>query len=661
MNILVESVEIIRIDPSFLEVGQVWFSKNEKNIRNQAKNPFSWWGNNYKQIDVDERIPISVLSRIMSDWGYRKTTTVNSPGEFSVQGGMIDIFPINQECAFKIEFNGNSVEQIFKTPHIKTDPKTPLKKVLVKEKNYKTKEEKTKEEYHAMLSSIKEDSYVVHIDHGIGIFRKTETIKDIEYLVLEYAENDILRIPINTIGRITPYVGFANPKLTRLGGNLWEKTKQKIKEDVIQTAKELIEIYAKREIATKNPYQTNSELEDKLEESFEYEETEDQRKAIEDIRKDLKNKTPMDRVICADVGFGKTEIAIRTAALAIDSGYQVAIIAPTTILAYQHYKLFIKRFATTNIHVHIEKLTRIENKKTQKKILENLKNNKIDIVIGTHRLLQKDVIFSTLGLIVIDEEQRFGVKQKEQLKKDREMVDVLSLSATPIPRTLSSALSGIIDISIVTTPPKGRHPIKTIVKKKNDKIIQDAIKYELNRNGQVYYLHNRILSLKKCMQEIQALVPEARMSFLHAKLPEKIIIETIDNFAEHKIDVLISTTIMENGLDLKNANTLIVENSGMLGLAQAHQIRGRVGRGDKKAIAYFLYPSNQLPKKARARIKALQESEALGSGYNIAARDLEIRGAGNLLGREQSGHIAKIGFNLYCQMVNDAVRELQSS
>ena len=460
------------------------------------------------------------------------------------------------------------------------------------------------------------------------------------------------------IGRITPYVGFTNPKLTRLGGNLWEKTKQKIKEDVLETAKELVQIYAKREIATKDPYKLDNSIEDDLEETFEYEETEDQRTAIEDIRKDLKKKTPMDRVICADVGFGKTEIAIRATAMAIGSGHQVVLIAPTTILAHQHYKLFKQRFSQTNHPVRIEKLTRIEHIKEQRKIVEDLKNNKIDIIIGTHRLLQKDIEFSTLGLIIIDEEQRFGVKQKEKLKKGRELVDVLSLSATPIPRTLSSALSGIRDISIITTPPKDRHPIETIIKKKNDKIIQKAIKEELKRKGQVYYLHNRILSLPQCVKQLQTLVPEAKISLLHAKMKENEIIDTIDDFSDHKIDVLVSTTIMENGLDLKNANTLIVENAGMLGLAQAHQIRGRVGRGNKKATAYFLYPSTKLPEKAKARIKALEESQALGSGYNIAMRDLEIRGAGNLLGKEQSGHIARVGFNLYCQMVNEAVQEL---
>ena len=654
-----DSIGIVRIDPSFFTLGQIWFEKNEKNIQQQAKNPFSWWNNNYKEIDKDERISISALSRTLSDWGYQKATTIRHPGEFSVRGGIIDIFPINKKCAFRIEFQGNSVEQIVPLNHITTDPDILLKQSVIQPTDKRVRDEKTKHEYQKMLSSLQENSYVVHIDHGIGIFISTETIKDTEYLVLEYAEKDILRVPVATIGRITPYIGFTNPHLTRLGGNLWNKTKQTVKEDVIKTAQELIALYAQRELAQKKPYAIDYSLENLLEASFPFEETKDQRTAIEDIRKDLKSTTPMDRVVCGDVGFGKTEVAMRAAAMALGSGYQVALVAPTTVLAHQHYKTFVQRFTQTNEPVRIAKLTRIESTKDQKATIDDLSKNKVDIVIGTHRLLQKDVRFSTLGLIIIDEEQRFGVKQKEILKKDRAFIDVLSLSATPIPRTLSTALSGIRNISIITTPPQERHPIQTIVQKSNDTIIRNAIRAELKRDGQVYYLHNRILSLQQCVQRVQDLVPEARIAFLHAKLPEKIIIETIDAFAEHRIDVLISTTIMENGLDMANANTLIVENATMLGLAQAHQIRGRIGRSNTKAIAYFLYPSAKLPEKAKARIQALQESEALGSGYTIAMRDLEIRGAGNLLGREQSGHIARIGFNLYCQMLNEAVEELQ--
>ena len=647
---------IVRINPSLLNVGQVRFAQNRHLIQKQAKNPFSWWSKNYKSVQQHERMSISVLSRTLADWGYQKVVTVRNPGEYARRGGIIDIFPINEQNAWRIEFYGNTVETLLKLELIATDPEQILKKTITQPPAHQDKQEQG---YKEILDSLKKGSYVVHIDHGIGVFRGVQTINELQYLVIEYASKDLLRVPASTIGRITPYIGFANPTITRLGGNLWEKTKQKVKEDLLKVAQELLQIYASREIATKNSYTQSNTLLNAVESSFAFVETPDQAKAMNDVYNDLRNTTPMDRVIVADVGFGKTEVALRASALAIESGYQVALIAPTTILAHQHYKLFTARFAQTGYPVVIEKLTRVEGRAEQRQTLEHIQKNKVDIVIGTHRLLQKDIQFANLGLLIIDEEQRFGVKQKEVLKSYKADVDILSLSATPIPRTLSSAMSGIRDLSVISTPPKDRKSIKTTVQPMQESVVKNALKQELARGGQVYYLHNRILSLYQTVQHIQKIVPNARIASIHSKMPEQRIIDTIDSFATHNIDILVSTTIMENGLDMANANTLIVDNATRLGLAQLHQIRGRIGRGEKQAYAYLFYPQKKLTEKAQERLDALEAYQELGAGYEIAMRDLEIRGAGNLLGKAQSGNVARVGFNLYCQLLNEAVEELK--
>ena len=660
LNTTQKKLGIVRITPTVLDVGQVWFAQNNRLLQKQARNPFSWWSKNYKVIQQYERISMSVLLRTLADWGYQKVVTVHNPGEYARRGGIIDIFPINEPYAFRVEFNGSTVETIFALTHITTDPEQALKKVVAQSPVMRyEKSGKQEQAYKEILSSLKKDSYVVHIDHGIGIFRGVEARNETQYLVIEYASGDMLRVPVATIGRVTPYIGFANPSITRLGGNWWEKTKQKVKEDLLKVAQELLEIYAQRELATKNSYAQSNALLSALESSFEFVETPDQARAMDHVYNDLRSATPMDRVIVADVGFGKTEVALRASALAVESGYQVALIAPTTILAHQHHKLFTNRFAQTGYPVAIEKLTRIEGRLQQRQTLEHIQKNKVDIVIGTHRLLQKDIQFARLGLLIIDEEQRFGVKQKEVLKSYKTDVDILSLSATPIPRTLSSALSGIRDLSVIATPPRERKSIQTTVQPFQDALVKTALKQELDREGQVYYLHNRILSLRQTVEYLQKLAPQARIASIHSKMSEQRIIETIDAFAERAVDILVSTTIMENGLDMANANTLIVDNATKLGLAQLHQIRGRIGRGEKQAYAYLLYPQQKLAEKARDRLEALEAYQELGAGYEIAMRDLEIRGAGNLLGKAQSGNVARVGFNLYCQLLNEAVEQMR--
>jgi len=442
-----------------------------------------------------------------------------------------------------------------------------------------------------------------------------------------------------------------------LGSSLWQRVKRKVKTDTEKLAKELLEIYAKREIATRPPYLPEDEIDFQLASSFQYEETPDQIETIEDIKKDLEKEEPMDRLLCGDVGFGKTEVALRAMAKAIKSGYQAAMICPTTILANQHFQNFKGR--VKNLPIKIALLSRLQSKKEQKEIIENLKTGKIDITIGTHRILSSDVEFKNLGLLIIDDEQRFGVRQKEKLKKIRASLDVLSLSATPIPRTLYLALSSLKDISLIQTPPVGRLPVKTFISPFKEKLIKEAIEKEIARSGQVYYLHNRVETIEVARKFLENLISEAKFGIAHGRLKEKELVKVMEDFQNKKIDVLIATTIIENGLDLPNVNTLIVADSTRLGLAEAYQIRGRIGRSHIQAFAYFFYGSH-LSEKAKMRLDALKEAEELGSGYKIALKDLEIRGAGNILGKEQSGNINRVGLNLYCQMLSEAIEKLKA-
>jgi len=441
-----------------------------------------------------------------------------------------------------------------------------------------------------------------------------------------------------------------------LGSLFWQKVKKKVKEEAEKLARELLEIYAKREIATRPSYFPECEIDIQLTSTFPYEETPDQVQVLEEIKRDLEKNQPMDRLICGDVGFGKTEIALRAMVRAVNSGYQVAMICPTTILANQHFQNFKERLK--NLPIKIEMLSRLIPKGKQKRIIENLKKGKIDILVGTHRILSSDVEFKNLGLLVIDDEQRFGVRQKEKLKKMRAELDILSLSATPIPRTLYLSLSSLKEISLIQTPPVGRLPIKTFILPFSEKIIKEAIEKEIKRGGQVYYLHNRIETIKVIKNILENLVPKARLGIAHAKLREKELVKVMEDFQNKKIDVLIATTIIENGLDLPNVNTLIVADATRLGLAEAYQIRGRVGRSHIQAFAYFLYGQN-LSERAKMRLDALKEAEELGSGYKIALKDLEIRGAGNILGKEQSGNINAVGLNLYCQILSEAIEKLK--
>ncbi|MDR5703512.1 MAG: transcription-repair coupling factor [Armatimonadota bacterium] len=509
-----------------------------------------------------------------------------------------------------------------------------------------------------------EGDYVVHIHHGIGIYRGLVHLSvdgvERDYLLIEYAQGDRLYVPVDQINLVQRYIGVEGmePQIHRLGGADWEREKRRVREATQELARKLLELYASRETARGFAFSPDTPWQHELEASFEYEETPDQQRAIEEVKRDMETPKPMDRLICGDVGYGKTEVAVRAAFKAVMDGKQVAVLVPTTILAQQHYTVFSQRFAPYPIKVEV--LSRFRSQQEQRRILQELRAGIVDVIIGTHRLLQPDVQFKDLGLVIIDEEQRFGVAQKERLKELRREVDVLTLTATPIPRTLYMSLVGLRDISIIETPPDSRQPIRTVVAAWEDAMVAEAIRRELSRGGQVYVVSNRVETIDRTARHIQRLVPEARVAVAHGQMSEERLERIMLDFIGGRYDVLICTTIVEIGLDIPRVNTIIVENAHMMGLSQLYQLRGRVGRSDRQAYAYLLYPKGvRLTPEAYKRLEALQEFVELGSGFKLAMRDLEIRGAGNLLGPEQHGHLAAVGFDLYCRLLDEAIRQLR--
>lgn len=517
------------------------------------------------------------------------------------------------------------------------------------------------------LSSLEDLSvgdYVVHVQHGIAKYRgiKRLSVQDFEsdYLILEFAGGDTLYVPLDRLNQVQRYSGAEShvPRLDRLGGTSWAKTTARVKKDIEEMAQELIDLYANRELVKRNAYGVTTTLYHEFEAAFEYEETPDQLKAIADISRDLESTRPMDRLVCGDVGYGKTEVAMRAAFKAVEHDRQVAVLVPTTLLAHQHYENFAERFAPFPMRVAL--LSRFQSSRDTKAILKDVAAGTVDVVIGTHRLLQKDVTFRHLGLVIIDEEQWFGVKHKERLKQLRTQVDVLTLTATPIPRTLQMAMSSVRDLSIIDTPPAGRLAIKTEVVRFSDKAVRDAVLRELGRGGQVYFVHNRVETMERIGAWLHQLIPEARMVMAHGQMDAKPLEAVMLKFVKREADILIASAIIQSGLDVPTANTIIVNRADLFGLAQLYQLRGRVGRGGDQAYAYFLIPDEgTLTGDAQKRLIAIQQFTELGSGFRIAAADMEIRGAGNLLGKQQSGHIAAIGLDLYMQMVEQAVQRLK--
>jgi len=514
------------------------------------------------------------------------------------------------------------------------------------------------------FTDVKRGDFVVHIDHGIGIFRGLVHL-DIdgetrEYLQVDYAQGDKLYVPVHQADRLARYVGPRGtpPVLNRLGTADWDLVKRRAKRAIADIAEELLELYALRETVRGHAFSPDSPWQQELEAAFPYEETEDQVRAVEEVKRDMERPRPMDRLIVGDVGFGKTEIAVRAAFKAVMDGKQVAVLVPTTVLAQQHCTTFRQRLAPFPVNVAM--LSRFLTRSQQQKVVEGLKNGSVDIVIGTHRLLSRDVAFKDLGLLIVDEEQRFGVAHKERLKRLRAHVDVLTLTATPIPRTLHMSLTGIRDLSTIDTPPEERLPIKTTVAEYDEHLVRQAILRELDRGGQVYWVHNRVVGIEVAAQKVQHIVPEARVAVAHGQMPGRELERTMLAFADGEIDVLVCTTIIENGLDIPRANTIIINHADRFGLAQLYQLRGRVGRGAIRAYAYLLYDKGRhLSPEARRRLEAIYEASELGAGFRVAMQDLELRGAGELLGARQHGHIAAIGFDLYARLLAKTIQELK--
>lgn len=514
------------------------------------------------------------------------------------------------------------------------------------------------------LTDLSEGEAVVHENYGIGVFRGL-TRKEFdgvegEVMVIEYAGGDILYHPVERLQSIQKFVSGSDtpPRLDRLGSKGWEKTKAKIKKSIQEMTKELLEIYARRQVSSRPPYSPCDQQFAEFEASFEFEETADQAKAIQDVMESLDSDRPMDRLICGDVGYGKTEIAIRAAFRVTMDGKQVAVLVPTTVLAQQHFDTFSRRFA--DYPVNVDMISRFRSTSEQKEILKKLEQGKVDLIVGTHRLLQKDVKFKDLGLLVLDEEQRFGVAHKERIKKYKSHVDVLTLTATPIPRTLNLSLTGMRDMSIIETPPTNRHAIRTHVLKQSDDIIREAIIKELNRGGQVFYLHNRVQTIYRRAAALQKLVPEARFGVAHGQQTDNELERVMLEFVTGKINVLICTSIIESGLDISRSNTIIIERADTFGLADLYQLRGRVGRSNVRAYAYLLTPPETLlTADAVKRLSVIQEHSELGQGFKVAMRDMEIRGAGNILGVSQSGHVNQVGYEMYLELLEESVREIK--
>ena len=527
--------------------------------------------------------------------------------------------------------------------------------------------QRSKSKVSAFLSDFRDlqvGDYVVHVEHGIGQYQGLKEINqgdgNAEFMLLEYAEGARLYVPLTRLDLIQKYRSSegAKPTLSHLGTQAWAKTKARVRKAMKDMTEELLKLYAERKTAVGHAFPSGNEFVREFEDAFEFNETDDQAQAITDVMHDMESSLPMDRLLCGDVGYGKTEVAMRAAFKAVSDNKQVAVLAPTTVLAFQHYETFKQRFGP--FPVTIEMISRFRNPKQQKEILQKAEAGKIDILIGTHRILSKDLKFADLGLLIVDEEQRFGVRHKERIKQMRKQVDVLTMSATPIPRTLHMSLVGLRDMSVIETPPKDRMAIQTVVASWDDKLIQSAIEQELERGGQVYFVHNRVDTIWEIGAKLQELIPKARILMGHGQMSEAELEKVMLQFMHHEADILVATTIIENGLDIPLCNTILINRADRLGLSELYQLRGRVGRSNRRAYAYLLIPKEvELTPIARRRLAALKEFSDLGAGFKIAALDLELRGAGNLLGGEQSGHIEAVGFELYTQMLERAVREMK--
>lgn len=622
------------------------------------------------KIYKDEVMDLDTLLRTFIDFGYSRQSSLQQEGDFVRHGGIVDIYPVTFDCPIRIEFYYNKISAIdsYNILSGKVIWKHNMVIVLPVIKTHPGRYSALFEEMpiHNFIDLRKGD-FVVHIKHGIGRYLGLEKIKikdtERDHLVIEYANDDKLYVPIDKAHLVQKYISFEgkSPKLYRLGSGEWERIKEKTRKGLVKVALDLLEMQAKRQTLSGYRFSPDDDLQKQFEETFDFEETADQLKATKTVKADMESSKPMDRLLCGDVGYGKTEVAMRACFKAALDDKQVAFLVPTTILAEQHYQNFLKRLK--DFPVNIAMISRFRTKAEQKKIIEELAEGKVDIVIGTHRLLSDDIKFKDLGLIIIDEEQKFGVKAKEKLKKIRLLVDVLTLTATPIPRTLYMSLMGAKDISVINTPPQNRIPIETHVAEFSQGLIKSAIIRELSRKGQVYFIHNRVENIQEVKNLVESLSQDsARIDFAHGQMPAKLLERIMLSFLNGDTDILVSTNIIESGIDVPNSNTIIVNNADAFGLADLHQLRGRVGRFNRKAYAYFLIPKNKtVNPDAAKRLKAIEEYSELGAGFKIAMEDLEIRGAGNLLGVQQHGYIMAVGFDLYCRLIRQAIAQLKAA
>ena len=607
------------------------------------------------------------LERLLSffvEFGYKRQETVSEEGDFSRRGGIIDIFPFSFELPIRIELDNEKITSIKSFNPSSCEPLWDHKIVIILpiKKTHALKTAAFSEEFPlANFVDLSAGDYVVHNQYGIGKFLGLQKIKvqdkPKDHLVIEYENQEKLYVPVEAMHLVQKYIAFQirKPKLHKLGSREWLRIKERARKGIQKLAWDLLTLQAMRMSGSGFAYSRDTEWQEPFERTFPFKETPDQIKAMQEVKLDMESGKPMDRLLCGDVGYGKTEVAMRAAFKAVMDNKQVAYLVPTTILAEQHFHNFSRRLK--DFPVNVAMLSRFKTGAEQIRIINGLGEGSVDIVIGTHRLLSDDVNFKDLGLVIIDEEQRFGVAAKEKLKKLRLITDVLTLTATPIPRTLYMSLMGAKDMSVINTPPQNRLPIKTIVVEYDEDLVRQAIIRELNRKGQVFYLHNRVFDIDKVRAKLERLLPkEVRLGIGHGQMHSRELEQVMLDFLDGNIDCLICTMIIESGIDIPNVNTIIVDDAQHLGLADMHQLRGRVGRFDRPAYAYFFVPKNEvLESDAKKRLNAIQEHAYLGAGFNIAMEDLEIRGAGNLLGLQQHGFIAAVGFDLYCRLLKEAI------
>jgi transcription-repair coupling factor (superfamily II helicase) len=619
----------------------------------------------FKSIElfVGQIYELDVLINNLIALRYNRVHRAFQQGEFSQRGGVLDIYPIDFDAPLRVDFEDDKIFSIA-TVHITTGKSIWHHKIVIILPNRLGPTGAFQSDIPLNhFVEIKRGDYVVHNNHGIGRYLGIESMEPCqgkEHLVIQYEGGDKLFVPVHDMHLVQKYVSFQKrpPRLYKLGSKEWKRIRTLIQKRLQVLAAELLHMQAARASLRGHAFAPDTEWQKQFEQGFPFQETVDQIKATQEVKNDMESLQPMDRLLCGDVGYGKTEVALRATFKAVMDGKQVVVLVPTTILAEQHCYNFIKRLK--NFPVRVAMLSRFRTRQEQTQIIKGLRQGSVDIVIGTHRLLSRDIAFKDLGLIIIDEEQRFGVKSKERLKHLRLLADVLTLTATPIPRTLHMALTGVKDMSIISTPPQNRTPVKTEIVNFDENLIRDALRRELARKGQVFFLHNRVEDIEQIATIVQRLVAGARVAVGHGRMSPKRLEEIMLKFLDGQIDVLVCTTIIESGIDIPNANTLIVNHADRFGLSDLHQLRGRVGRFTKKAYAYFIVPHRQrLAGRARSRIEAIEKFNGLGAGFQIAFEDLQLRGAGNLLGQEQHGYIASVGFDLYCRLLKESVEHLR--